>query len=124
MQEAGARAAVRPKPIWVLSFLLVATGHFGLAVIGLVLYGQSRSGLDYYCIVTTLPIPPGSAPYAAPVGSFSWLPLGVACEYPQTVGGEWAARLPGWNLTISALIAILLVLTGAIKLPRKRRLND
>lgn len=124
MQEARARAAVRPKPMSVLSFLLVVAGLFSLAVIGVLLYGQSRSGLDYYCIVTMLPIPPGSDPDATPVGSFSWLPLGVACDYPQIVGGGWSARHPGWDLTISAFIAILMVLTGALKLLRRRRLPD
>jgi hypothetical protein len=124
MPEVRARAAVRPKLMSVLSSLLVVAGFFGLAVIGVLLYGQCRTGLDYHCTVTMLPIPLGSDPDATPVGSFSWLPLGVACDYPQIVGDGWAARHPGWDLTISALIAILMVLTGALKLLRQRRLRD
>lgn len=84
---------------------------------------QVRPGLDYYCITTTLPIPAGSDPDAAPVGSFSWFPAGMSCRYPQIAGNGWAARLPGWDMSISALVAALMVLTGALRLRRQRRPN-
>jgi hypothetical protein len=121
MENVRTSAVLRSQPVAILAALLVVAGLVGLAVVGVLLYGQVRPGLDYYCITTTLPIPAGSDPDAAPVGSFSWFPAGISCRYPQIAGNGWAARLPGWDMSISALVAALMVLTGALRLRRQRR---
>lgn len=123
MENVRTSAVLRSQPVAILAALLVVVGLVGLAVVGVLLYGQVRSGLDYYCITTSLPIPVGSESDAAPVGNFSWFPAGISCRYPQIAGNGWAARLPGWDMSISALVAALMVLTGAVRLGRQQRLS-
>lgn len=86
MQEVRARATIRPKLMSVLSFLLVIAGLFGLAVIGALLFGHSRSGLDYYCLVTMLPIPPGLTLMPHPLGASPGFPSGLPANTRKLLG--------------------------------------
>jgi len=114
-------AFARTRPVSVLALLLITFGFFGLVVVCVLLYGQSRFGLDYYCITQQLPVPTGSDPDAVPRGSFSWFPLGISCDYPQMERNEWIARPPSWNFTIAACISMAMALTGAFRLIRQQR---
>lgn len=98
--------------------LIVVGVIAALCVVALAWLSATYGGLDYKCLVEG----PRrvSAPFAVTSeavrvhGSFSWWPLGRACNWQRADGQGFVTAGPGWTTTITFLVCAAVASVGGV----------
>jgi hypothetical protein len=98
--------------------LIVVSAIAALSVVALAWLSATYGGLDYKCLVEG----PRrvSAPFAVTSeavrvhGSFSWWPLGRACNWQREDGQGFVIAGPGWTTTITFFVCAAVACAGGV----------
>ena len=98
--------------------LIVVGVLAGVCVFALAWLSATYGGLDYKCLVEG----PRrvSAPFAVTSeavrvhGTFSWWPLGRACNWQRADGQGFVIAGPGWSTTVTSLVCAAVASVGGV----------